>query len=223
MLCDGCMFFHRESCKEYSCPFCRKPVAQNDKERIELTKKRLLVNDSNAYHMMGGHHLMGSMGLKKDVRKALECIEKAAELGLNVAYHTLGSIYSGGMGVEKDAAKALHYYRLAAIGGNVHSRHALGVKAYFGEPRQVELAVKHWLLAAEAGHDESLKNVKLGYQMIPEDQKGCITKDVYTKTLRAHKSATDQIKSDQRDKAMEYYQKNASERGSHSAQRGVLH
>jgi len=206
------MFFHRESCKEYSCPFCRKPVSTTDEGRIELTKKRMEVNDSMSYHMMGGHHLMGSMGLKKDARKALECIEKAAELGLNAAHHTLGSIYSGGLGVEKDAAKALHYYRLAAIGGNVHSRHALGVKAYFGEPPQVELALKHWLLAAEAGHDESLKNVKLGFQ------KGCITKDVFAKTLRALQTAIDQIKSDQRDKAMEYYQKHASERAS---QRGA--
>jgi len=194
-----------------------------DEGRIELTKKRMEVNDSNAYHMMGVHQLMGSMGLKKDERKALEYIEKAAELGLNTAHHTLGSMYSEGMGVEKDAAKALHYYRLAAIGGNIHSRHALGVRAYFGEPQQVELAMKHWLLAAEAGHDESLKNIKFGYQ------NGCVTKDVFAKTLRAHQSATDEIKSDQRDKAMEYYLKNVSERASQRgaewdiSKGGVLH
>ena len=181
---------------------------------MRLTMKRLEVNDSNAYNMMGVHHIQGTMGLKKDVRKGLEYLEKAAtELGLATANHALGFIYLDGIGVEKDEAKAMHHLRLAAIGGNLQSRHSLGIIAFYGKPQRAELAMKHWILAAEAGNDASLENVKVGYQ------KGCVTKDVYTKTLRAHKSAADELQSDQRDKAMEYYQVNVSERAS---QKGIL-
>lgn len=205
-LCDGCIIAHRESSKEYNCPFCRSPVNIANEKRIELTKKRFEANDSEAFYMIGGHCLQGSMGQKKDTQKALEYFKKASELGLNAAHHSLGCLYECGIVVEKDEKKALHYYRLGAIGGMLESRFALGLRAYNAEKQNVELAMKHWVMAAGAGHDKSLEYVKFGYEH------GCVTKDVFAKTLRAHKAASDETKSDQRDAAM-----SSRERASHTS------
>ena len=77
------------------------------------------------------------------------------------------------------------------------SRHALGILAYKSKNQDMELAMKHWIMAAELGVDESLEHVKSGYKQ------GCVEKDVFAKALRAHKAASDEVKrkSDQRDAA----------------------
>ena len=171
-------------------------MSNTDEQRIKLTKKRVEVNDIDALYMLGCHYFQGSMGLKKDLQKANEYYNKAAELGSNEGHHTLGTLYENGIGVEKDENKALHHYRLAAIGGMHDSRHALGILAYKSKNQDMELAMKHWIMAAELGVDESLEHVKSGYKQ------GCVEKDVFAKALRAHKAASDEVKSDLRDAAV---------------------
>ena len=60
-------------------------------------------------------------------------------------------------------------------------------------------AVKHWMLAAGAGHDKALKQIRNCYLEVPF----FVTKDDFEKALRAHKEATDEMKSDDRDAAAE--------------------
>ena len=154
------------------------------------------------------------MGLTKDVGQSLELWKKAAELGSSPAHFSLGQVYSGQhdiiLGVEKDEKRAMHHYRLAAIGGMIEARHALGNMAYNSE-NNVKLAMKHWIMAANAGHDTSLEMVKHGYKH------GCCSKDEFAKTLRAHKAATDEMKSDQRDEARRYHETHTRERASQRA------
>ena len=77
--------------------------------------------------------------------------------------------------------------------GDVNARHNLGVKeAYAGNMNR---AMKHFMISAGAGWDESLKAVRQGYM------DGHATKDDFEKALRAHKEAKDEMKSDQRDAA----------------------
>ena len=143
--------------------------------------------------MMSMLHHLGKRGVKQDIRKAFELMQKAAELGLSSAHYTLGMMYSQGLGVEKNKEKGIHHYRLAAIGGDLYARYNLGVYAFKAENPQ--LAVKHWTIAAEAGYDKALDQIKVGYKS------GYVTKDDFAKALRAHKEASDEMKSIQREKA----------------------
>lgn len=146
--------------------------------------------------MLGSHYLVGAMGVKQNYEEALELIGRAADLGSLAAHHTLGVCYQEGTGVEKDEKKSLHHLRLAAIGGMVESRFTLGCFAQ--KKKDSELALKHWVIAAEAGHDDSMKLVKRGYAQ------GAVTRYVFAKTLRAYKAAKDEMESNQRKRAVDW-------------------
>ena len=88
--------------------------------------------------------------------------------------------------------KAKHYYELAAMGGDVMQGTILAV---WRRCRQYDRAVKHWMISAGAGYDESLKDIRECFM------NGHATKDDFEKALRAHKEAKDEMKSDQREAA----------------------
>ena len=64
-----------------------------------------------------------------------------------------------------------------------------------GRSRRSYRASKHWILAARAGHKDSLDTIKEGYVH------GIITRNGYANILRAHQKSLDEVKSDMRDKA----------------------
>ena len=100
------------------------------------------------------------------------------------ANYGVGYAYCNGEGVERDMKKGKHYYELGAMGGDVTSMHNLGIfEANAGNP---DRSVKHWMIAAGAGRDDSLKEIR---QCFMDGE------------ARAHKEATDEMKSDQREKA----------------------
>jgi TPR repeat protein len=152
--------------------------------------------------MLGAHYLEGMPPLKQDIKKGLELLNQASELGLKAAHHTLGCFYAFGQnGVKEDNQKALYHLRLAAIGGMLESRYLLG-GVY--RRRNPKLAYKHFLIAAEAGHDESLEEVKTGYA------EGHVEKDIFEKVLRAHQAAKNEERSEARDKAAEWYRRQSA-------------
>ena len=63
------------------------------------------------------------------------------------------------------------------------------------ETGNMSRALKHYMIAARGGDDDSLKEIREFYM------NGHATKDDYAKALRAHQKYVDGIKSDQRDKA----------------------
>lgn len=189
------MHAHHLSEAKYICAFCRAPVSSTNEERIKLTQNRMKHNDPEAFLMMGQIYKEGLMGMKKDEKKALELMHKAAELGLSEAHYILADSYAG-TGVEKYNNLSFYHLRLAAIGGLMEARYALGCQFYEPEKQRTKTAFQHWVIAAEAGNDASLKKVKEGYMA------GYVTKDAFAKTLRAHKSATDEVKSLERDAAV---------------------
>ena len=88
----------------------------------------------------------------------------------------------------KDLQKAKYYYELAATGGNVKGRYNLGkLEKRAGN---VDSAVKHWMISAAAGDDNSMKAIHDGY-----------TYDDIEKAWHAHKKARNEMKSEQRDAA----------------------
>ena len=92
--------------------------------------------------------------------------------------------------------KAIHYLELAAMRGDVDARNNLGcIEIKTGN---IDRALKHWMIAVKGGDSESLKNIKSLYL------DGHATKDDYAIALRSYQAYVDDIKSDQRDKAVAF-------------------
>ena len=150
-------------------------------------------DNARAFYNFAGYYDTGIMGMPQDFAKANELFLRAGELGCAEGYYNLGHSYRVGRGVEVDKKKAKHYWELAAMAGDVDSRHNLG--SMEGLTGNLHRAFKHYILAARAGYKLSLDKVKEGFM------DGIITKDEYANTLRAYQQRHDEMKSDDRDKA----------------------
>ena len=193
IICTGCIFAVDEMVGVTKCPFCRTTLPHSDEEMMRRENKRLQVDDAQAIHNRAFYYYDGICGLPRDYTKSLELYHRAGELGNFHSYYNVGIAYFNGKGVARDAKKAIHYYELAAIGGNVHARFNLGCGD--AEAGNMERALKHFMIAAESGDNDSLRNIKQLYM------NGHATKDDYAKALRSYQSYLDDIKSDDRDKA----------------------
>ena len=61
-----------------------------------------------------------------DYAKALDCYQRAAELGDSEAIKEIGNMYAYGIGVDVDDDKAFEYYQRAADLGNFNAINNLG-------------------------------------------------------------------------------------------------
>jgi TPR repeat protein len=102
-----------------------------------------------------------------------------------------------GKGVEKFEKKELYHLEKAAIAGHVKARYNLG--CYEENNDKMDRAVKHYIIAASLGDDDSLKELREQYV------DGNISKEDFAAALRAHQAAVDATKSPQREAAEEYF------------------
>ena len=191
MICLGCTHAAFTADHRDLCPFCRAPRPASSAEFLKRINKRVHANDAVATYNLGCEYLHGREGLQQDYEKAMELFLWAGKLGSAVAYGNVACSYSSGRGVERDEDKAKYYHELAAMGGDAISRNNLG--CFDAEAGNIDRAVKHWMIAAEAGYDHSLENIRKSFMH------GCATKDDFEKALRAHKEAKDEMKSAQRE------------------------
>jgi TPR repeat protein len=157
---------------------------ENKKRRI----RRIKANDPDAISYTGT-----KLYHEGDYVTAFDHLTKAAELGDAESYYQLGCMYMTGEGVEKDEENAVYHYEKAAIGGHPDARHNLA--CYEGRNGNIERAVKHFIIAANLGDEESMKALWLHYSA------GDITKEDLEATLRTHQAAVDAMKSQQREEA----------------------
>ena len=199
-ICTSCIIVMTEETRGRGkidlCAFCREPTPTSSEEATEQIKKLMEAENADALYNVAGYYEDGSY-LQQDYEKANELYLKAGDLGCARAYFKMGYSYNFGRGVEEDKKKAKHYYELGTMGGDVYARHYLGLLE--GEAGNHHRAYKHFVLAAKAGFEESLDNVKKGYM------DGIVTKDEYASTLRAYQQRVDETKSDDRDKAEAAY------------------
>ncbi len=190
MVCNGCDYANFKNNSDYNCPFCREPMSSSDEEYKKRMMKRIKANDSAA---------MIEMGVKLyhegDYDGALEYYTKAAELGDADAYCQLGFMYYEGDGVEEDEVKAVYHLEKASIGGHPHARHNLGCIEWGNG--NMKRSVKHLIIAANLGCDESMKALWRHYS------EGNITKEDLEATLRTHQAAINATKSPEREKVEE--------------------
>ena len=163
-------------------------MPETEEEADAMQMKRIEKNDPVAMLRMGGtRHDEG------DYSSAFEYYTKAAELGDASAHYNLSVMYHLGQGVEKDEKKQVYHLEKAAISGHVDARHNLG--CHEGDNGRMERAVKHFTIAANMGHEGSMKALWKCYA------RGLVKKDDLNATLRAHHAAVDATKSPQREEA----------------------
>ena len=205
-ICDGCdctvIFEDMGKGKKKEdiglCPFCRTPTVSGE-ETVERITKLMEKGNAEAHNQFAGFYADGRFGLPQDAAKANELYLKAGELGCAEAYYNLANHYYYGDGVDVDKKKAKHFYERAVMGGDVGARHNLGIME--GLAGNTKRAMKHLLIAAKSGFIDSLEKVKEGFKA------GMVTKDEYAQALRAYHERQLEMKSEGRDKAVEYLER----------------
>ena len=219
VICSGCYYApvydnQGNEVDNEKCPFCRSPFPTSEEmvkrmikrmeagdhaiydlgcEIVERLMKRVEMNDPIAIHDLGCCYRDEKHGFTQDHAKALELYHMAGELGHTTAHCNIGYAYNYGQGVEVDMKKANHYYKLSAIGGCTQARYNLGNMEV--ETGNMERALKHYMIAAENGDNDSLKEIQDLYSG------GHATKNDYAKALLFYQAYLREIKSVQRDKA----------------------
>ncbi|EJK57470.1 hypothetical protein THAOC_22480 [Thalassiosira oceanica] len=158
-----------------------------------MIRKRVAAGDPEAIYILGTKYEYGEYGLEKDVTRAVELYERAAELGVKDAHYYLGVLYDEGTEVEKDMAKAFRHYEAAAMCGDVSARYNLGIMEF--EAGNYDLSLQHWMISAKLGHDHSLIGIKKLFMA------GLATKADYAAALRGHQSAIEEMSSPDRTEA----------------------
>ena len=158
---------------------------EDDNKRM---MKRVKANDPVALSKMGRIRYN-----KGDFDGAFEYWTKAAELGDPTAHYNLGNRYHHGQEVLKNEEKAVYHWEKAAIGGHPDARHNLA--CIEAENGNMERSVKHFIIAAKLGLEDSMKALWGHYSL------GNVTKEDLDATLRTHQAAIDETESAQRDAA----------------------
>eukprot|EP00985_Skeletonema_marinoi_P025036 scaffold17964_cov127-Skeletonema_marinoi.AAC.7 len=212
-VCDGCyganMIREQEQKLKHTCPFCRNPAPESSEDVEKNLIKRMEVNDAFAFFQMGWrmfHH-------EKDYKSSFEYYSKAAALGNIESHFQLSILYRDGEGVGKDRKKEVYHLEEAAIGGHPDARLNLG--CIEEDNGRDDRAVKHWIIAANMGHDNSLENLKLVYREgLPASpriyREGLVSKEDFASALRAHQTAVDATKSPQRETAERFWREEAA-------------
>jgi len=190
VICDGCDYANQirefEGSLQPKCLFCRLPRTSLS-QKIELNlMRRVEAEDPVARSQMGEIHYD-----KGDYDEAFQCWEKAAEMGNALAHFSLCNMYREGKGVKKDEKKMVYHLEQAAIAGVPDARYNLGLVEE--EHGRMDRAVQHWIIAANQGHDHSLRTLKDCYR------EGSVNKEDFAAALRAHQAAVDATKSPQRE------------------------
>jgi TPR repeat protein len=131
------------------------PAQQAEQER----QLRAFANrgDADAQFELGLRYLTGE-GFKKDEKKGVEWLEKAALSGHLRAQFVYGSLFEDGVTVPKDPAKAVEWYLKAANGGFPMAQHSVGVAYELGQgvPKDTKLAAEWFEKAAAQNYPPAM-------------------------------------------------------------------
>ena len=191
LICKGCS--HANIKKELEqrlqpkCPFCRQRLPSTASEDDANRMKRMEAGDAVAIREIAAkRYAMGNY------RGAFEYWTKAAGMiGDAKSHYQLSDAYHQGKGVEKDERKEIFHLEEAAIRGHVIARFNLGGYEY--ENKNLDRAVKHWIIAANHGDDQSMKLLRDLYA------DGFVKKEDLEAAFRAHRAAVLAMKSPERD------------------------
>jgi len=196
IICKGCtvanMSREVEENKHPRCVFCRRSIIFTDEERHKNNLKRVEANDPIVIFKMGVTHFRDG-----EYERAFEYFTKSADLGDVAAqanaHLKLAIMYVDGEGVEKDEEKVTYHQEESAIRGHPQPRKILAIQEF--KRGRADKAVKHLIIAANLGDDDSIQMLKEMYSC------GYVSKEDFASALRAHQAAVDATKSPQREEA----------------------
>ncbi|KAL7545545.1 hypothetical protein ACHAWF_008895 [Thalassiosira exigua] len=192
-ICNGCIYAQaNEPGLDNRCPFCRTPTSELEDHFLAFCMKWMKSVDADMIYIMGCCHEFGHGDVPKDDKKALELYLRGAELGSALACRRLA--FSFGLKTPKGRP----FMEKAAKLGCVQARHNLGCLEF--DEDNIELALRHWKLAAGVGFDKALNNVLQCYKG------GILSKAEYEAVLRCCQRAKEGEWSKQREIARLAYQ-----------------
>ena len=184
-----------------TCAFCREPIPQSLEEALVRAEKRVERKDPNAMFHIALVYGYGLDGMPMDQAKGKRLLREAAGLGLPDAQFTLGDYYRHGkMGFEQNEEEALKYFKEAAEGGDVLSRHNIGMAE--GIKGNNVAAIRHLRLSASGGDRSSIEVLITGFET------GMIHHGDLAETLQAMYRARAEMTSGDRDKFIAYLKSN---------------
>ena len=207
-ICKACVMEHDASIKKQNdagkkvtitCPFCREQVPSRGLEYARQLQSRCLQNDPIAFMLLGEQYRVGEHETPKDDLKALDCYIRAVELGNAVACINIGKCYEEGNGVSVHMERAGLFQQVGALRGDVVARHNIGTLDY--NSGNHEIGIRHWKIAAEAGNQDSLNNLKKIYNADGKmPGKEFISQEEMDKIYRSGHEAQMEVKTEEREK-----------------------
>ena len=191
----------------FTCPFCREPNPNSDEEILCRLQARCLQNDHIALGLMGEVYRVGQFGTAKDHLKALHYLIQAVELGSPDACTRIGTSYALGKGVSVDREKSTLFRRAGALRGDVLGRNNIGCAEYFDLGNH-EIGIRHWKIAAEAGLQDSLNNLRDIFNNVDGNMPGkeFIGKEEMDTIYRSGHDAQMEIKTEEREKHQPFFE-----------------
>ncbi len=193
-ICLGCIWTVAEEGNGTPCPFCRSNPYQSNVEYLEWLDKLVKNKHTIAMSQLGTHYYQGDFGLNIDEDKAFQLWTDAGEAGGDngAAYYNIATQYIGRISAST-FHRVRYYYEKAAILGNVDARYQVAEiekNCY----QDKERSIRHYILAAEAGHKEAMKAV------VKEYRHGDIqlSHDALERLLRKHHTTLATMTSDAR-------------------------
>lgn len=183
------------------CPFCRAEAPEDENEMVEMHRRRVEEHqDIWAMYDMGNFYRDGEYGLTRSRRMALKMYERAYDLGSPQAAYCIAYLYDPRVvgSALSDERKYREYIEEAARRGDVLATYELGRLAH--ESGNGAEAARHFMVAACAGDDKSLKAVGEFFKC------GFVSREEYARTLRAYQDAIGEVKSDEREFAKQFRQ-----------------
>ena len=139
---------------------------------------------------MAHRHQTGD-GVSQSNMKALELFIRASDLGSAVVYGFIAVNYKHGYVVEKDGSKSRAFLEISAKKGSISGRRRLAKSEE--ENGDIDMAIKHWIIAANAGFQESMDNLMRAFR------DNVFAKEDLLQTRREFQTSSDEMKSEARD------------------------
>ena len=211
-LCGACYKENEESIKKQknagkkvalTCPFCREPEPTSGPEYMQQVRAKCEVNHHVALTLMGNRYQSGEYeSTPKDELKALDCWIRAVEngsTGIGACGH-IADAYNNGRGVAVNKERGFLFYRAGALRGEVTARYNVGLHEYYDFGNH-DIGIRHWKIAAEAGDQESLIQLRDIYNAEGEFAgKEFISKEEMDTIYRSGHGAQMEVKSVEREK-----------------------
>ena len=106
--------------------------SSDKRKMLRLLKKAVETQDPRAYYALGTWYLYGNSVLKKNIVKAVQLLEKAAEANVLEAVHNLSLHYEEGKIVQKNTQRAHQLFLQAALLGDSEMVYEVARTYYYG-------------------------------------------------------------------------------------------